>query len=96
VPLLADVTHAVPCPGAGGLDEETLGVGLGDALGDSLGDDFGDGVDDGVMDGVALGDGLADAGGLDCAVHWTRVDPVGHFGAAAIDTWLSLPAARQA
>jgi hypothetical protein len=86
----------VPCPGAGALDEETLGVGLGDALGDSLGDDFGGAVDDGADDGVELGDGLADAAGLDCPVHWIGTDPVGHFGAAAIDTWLSLPAARQA
>lgn len=46
-------------------------------------------------DAVTLGWGLADAAVPDCTDHCTGTDLAGHFG-LVIDTWVSLPDARQA
>jgi hypothetical protein len=46
-------------------------------------------------DAVTLGWGLADAAVPDCTDHCTGTDLAGHLG-LVIDTWVSLPDARQA
>ena len=85
MPLLADLTHAVPGPDGPGGE-------VGDALGSWLGDE----LDDGLDDGAELGRGSGDDAGPDCTDHWTGTDLAGHFGVAAIDTRVSFPDARQA
>ena len=93
LPLLAEVTHAVPCAvGADCGADGALDGAVDGALGILLGDEIGEGADD----GAELGSGLAGDACPDCAVHRTGTDLVGHFGAVATDRWVNLPPARQA
>jgi hypothetical protein len=76
-----------------GLGDAVVGTGLGDVVvGTRLGGELGDGLDDEEGRGIGLGD---DAG-PDCATQRTKTDLAGHLGAAAIDTRVSFPDARQA
>jgi len=88
LPLLAEVTHAVPCAvGADCGADGALDGAVDGALGILLGDEIGEGADD----GAELGSGLAGDACPDCAVHRTGTDLVGHFGAVATDRWVNLP-----
>jgi hypothetical protein len=76
-----------------GLGDAVVGTVLGDVVvGTRLGGELGDGLDDEEGRGIGLGD---DAG-PDCATQRTKTDLAGHLGAAAIDTRVSFPDARQA
>jgi hypothetical protein len=85
-----------------GLGDAVVGTGLGDVVvgtvlgdvvvGTRLGGELGDGLDDEEGRGIGLGD---DAG-PDCATQRTKTDLAGHLGAAATDTRVSFPDARQA
>ena len=52
--------------------------------------ELGEGLED------ALGTGLDVPAGPDCPAQWTPADLAAHFGAAASDTRVSFPDARQA
>ena len=75
-----------------GIGSGLVVLGLEDALGAALGGEPGDGLDDEEGRGSGLGDDAVPG----CAAQWSRADLAGHFGAAATDTRVSLPDARQA
>ncbi len=69
---------------------------LGDRLEDALGTALGNEPSDGLDDEDAEGSGLGDDAGPGCAAQWNGADLAGHFAAAATETRLSFPDARQA
>jgi hypothetical protein len=86
VPVCVGDGLVVVCTGLGDVVAGTgfglVVLGLEDALFTALGNE--------------PGDGFGDDAGPGCAAQWNGIELAGHFGAAAADTRVSLPDARQA